>query len=140
MGYADQLGSGVRKLFRYTRLYSGDNPTFSESDIFRITVPLNELYSYDTLDFGEPINDGENKNEPINEPINDGETKNEPTNEPIKLILDIISKEPHLSKECIADKIGKSRATVTRTLTKMQNDGLIRRVGSNKGGHWEIIK
>ncbi|MBP5706461.1 MAG: winged helix-turn-helix transcriptional regulator, partial [Spirochaetales bacterium] len=112
------------------RLYSGDNPTFSESDIFRITVPLNELYSYDTLDFGEPIHVGDT----------DGETKNEPINEPIKLILDIISEEPHLSKECIAERIGKSRATVTRALVKLQNDGHIRRIGSNKSGHWEIIK
>ena len=69
------------------------------------------------------------------EPINDGETNFEP----IKLILDIISEEPHLSKECIAERIGKSRATVTRALVKLQNDGHIRRIGSNKSGHWEII-
>ena len=45
--YADQLGSGVRKMFRYTKLYSGSNPTFSEGDVFRITAPLDELYSFD---------------------------------------------------------------------------------------------
>ena len=50
IGYADQLGSGVRKMFRYTKLYSGNNPTFAESDIFRITVPLDELYSFDALE------------------------------------------------------------------------------------------
>lgn len=88
----------------------------------------------------EPINDGETKNEPINDGENDGVNKNEPINEPIKMILDIISEEPHLSKEYIADKIGKSRATVTRALAKLQNEGIIRRVGSNKTGHWEIIK
>ena len=45
--YADQLGSGVRKMFRYTKLYSGSNPTFSEGDVFKITAPLDELYSFD---------------------------------------------------------------------------------------------
>ncbi|MBP5406336.1 Fic family protein [bacterium] len=65
---------------------------------------------------------------------------NEPTNEPIKLVLDVVRKNPYLSKEMIAAEIGKSRATVTRALAKLQNDGIIRRIGSNKNGHWEIIK
>lgn len=68
--------------------------------------------------------------EPINEPIN----------EPIKLVLDVISKNPYLSKEAIAAEIGKSRATVTRVLLKLQNSGKIRRIGANKNGHWEIVK
>ena len=46
-GYADQLGSGVRNLFKYSRLYSGEDPEFIEGDIFKIIVPLNEKYSFD---------------------------------------------------------------------------------------------
>lgn len=64
----------------------------------------------------------------------------EPINEPIKLVLGVVRKNPYLSKEMIAAEIGKSRATVTRALVKLQNDGIIRRIGSNKNGHWEIIK
>lgn len=40
IGYADQLGSGVRNLFKYSRYYSGREPEFVEGDIFRILVPL----------------------------------------------------------------------------------------------------
>lgn len=47
IGYSDQLGSGVRNLFKYTKLYSGKDPEFKEGDIFRITVPLDEAYSFD---------------------------------------------------------------------------------------------
>lgn len=47
IGYSDQLGSGVRNLFKYTKLYSGKEPKFNEGDIFRITVPLDEAYSFD---------------------------------------------------------------------------------------------
>ena len=47
IGYADQLGSGVRNLFKYSRLYSGEDPEFIEGDIFKIIVPLNEKYSFD---------------------------------------------------------------------------------------------
>ena len=42
IGYADQLGSGVRNLFKYSKFYSGNDPEFIEGDIFKIIVPLDE--------------------------------------------------------------------------------------------------
>jgi len=51
IGRADRLGSGVRNLFKYSRFYSGQDPQLSESDVFRIIVPLDETYSYD-YEFG----------------------------------------------------------------------------------------
>ena len=53
IGYADQLGSGVRKIFKYCKYYSGKEPEFVEGDVFRIIVPLEEG---DSFDYGE-IND-----------------------------------------------------------------------------------
>lgn len=47
IGYADQLGSGVRNLFKYTKYYSGADPSFEEGDVFRIIVPLDDAYSFD---------------------------------------------------------------------------------------------
>ncbi len=43
MGFADELGSGMRKSYKYTLLYSGAEPVFTEDgDVFRITIPLCE--------------------------------------------------------------------------------------------------
>lgn len=39
IGYADQLGSGVRNLYKYSKYYSGKEPEFIEGDVFRIIVP-----------------------------------------------------------------------------------------------------
>ena len=47
IGYADQLGSGVRNLFKYSKYYSGQEPQFIEGDVFRIIVPLDDEYSFD---------------------------------------------------------------------------------------------
>ena len=38
--YADELGSGVRNLYKYSKLYGGDDPKLIEEDIFKIIVPL----------------------------------------------------------------------------------------------------
>ena len=46
IGYADQLGSGVRNLFKYSKYYSGQEPQFIEGDVFRIIVPLDD-HNYD---------------------------------------------------------------------------------------------
>lgn len=47
IGWADQLGSGVRNLFKYSKFYSGKEPQFMEGDVFRIIVPLDISFSSD---------------------------------------------------------------------------------------------
>ncbi len=56
IGLADELGSGMRNTYKYTRLYSNAVPIFKENDIFRTIIPLKEAatvtvgpcYSYGT--------------------------------------------------------------------------------------------
>ena len=45
VGLADQLGSGVRNLYKYCRFYSGEDPQFVRGDIFRIIVPVNNVFA-----------------------------------------------------------------------------------------------
>jgi len=40
IGLADELGSGVRKIFRYSKLYSGKEPQMIDGDVFQIIGPL----------------------------------------------------------------------------------------------------
>ena len=40
IGFADELGSGMRNTYKYTRLYSGAEPQFVKGDIFRTISPL----------------------------------------------------------------------------------------------------
>lgn len=40
IGLADELGSGMRNTYKYTKLYSGGIPEFIEDDVFRTVVPL----------------------------------------------------------------------------------------------------
>lgn len=39
-GRADELGSGVKNIFLFTKAYSGADPQTMEADIFRIVIPL----------------------------------------------------------------------------------------------------
>lgn len=40
IGLAEELGSGVRNLIEYTRVYSGGEPAFSDGLVFTATIPI----------------------------------------------------------------------------------------------------
>ncbi|MCD8200744.1 MAG: putative DNA binding domain-containing protein, partial [Clostridia bacterium] len=40
IGLADELGSGIRNTYKYTRLYSDSDPQFVEGDVFRTVIPI----------------------------------------------------------------------------------------------------
>jgi ATP-dependent DNA helicase RecG len=40
IGWVDELGSGVRNIFKYNRIYSGADPEFIEGDVFKTIIPL----------------------------------------------------------------------------------------------------
>ena len=54
IGRADTLGSGMRNLYEYSKLYSGSEPILSEGDIFEIKV---KLYIGDSNDANDDAND-----------------------------------------------------------------------------------
>lgn len=43
IGLADELGSGMRNTYKYTKLYSGGTPEFIEGDVFRTVIPLTPI-------------------------------------------------------------------------------------------------
>jgi len=68
------------------------------------------------------------------------DTVNDTVNDTVKIILEIIRKNPSASYDEFAKKTGKSRITVSRKLAELKEQGIIRRVGADKNGHWEIVE
>ena len=40
IGWVDELGSGVRNIYKYNEIYSGADPEFIEGDVFKTILPL----------------------------------------------------------------------------------------------------
>ena len=55
-------------------------------------------------------------------------------------IMDLIMKNPDITTQEMATLIGIDRSNIARAIKKLQERGLVRRVGPDKGGHWEIIE
>lgn len=62
-----------------------------------------------------------------------------PVKTPVK-IVELLQANPYLTLSEVATQIGKSLSAVERASAKLVKDGLLRYVGPQKGGHWEIIK
>lgn len=54
-------------------------------------------------------------------------------------IVDIIRKTPDISISSLSNYIGKDKSTIKRAIKNLKEKGYIKRVGSTRTGHWEII-
>ena len=64
---------------------------------------------------------------------------NEGINDPVNKILELLYKNNTLSYDDLALALNKSKATVKRKIQKLKLAGLIKRIGSDKSGYWEIL-
>jgi predicted HTH transcriptional regulator len=55
-------------------------------------------------------------------------------------VLSAVRENSNITADEIAPIISKSARTVQRHLDGLQKKNVIRRVGSTKAGHWEIIE
>jgi len=54
-------------------------------------------------------------------------------------ILALLEADPRLTRGQMAEQIGKDIRTIGRAIKKLQDEGKLQRVGSDKSGHWEIL-
>ena len=55
-------------------------------------------------------------------------------------IISLITENSYITTKEMADSLGITRRTVANHLRLLQEHKFIRRVGPDKGGHWEIVK
>ena len=102
IGYADALGSGVRNLYKFTKIYSGGEPDFEEGDVFRLMVPLQDTIS---------------------------NTKENDLTERQKKILTMIRSDVSIQRDDIAESLNMSARTVQREIQELKK---VIKIGYNK--------
>ena len=65
---------------------------------------------------------------------------NPPINKTQQVLLDLVKENNNYTYDDLASLTNKHRDAVRENLKKLQELGLIRRVGARKNGHWEIIE
>lgn len=140
---ADELGSGVRNLYHYVKIYSNAEPVFDEDDVFRLTVPLDDAYSADrALTEGLPqmatAQDGVLKGG-MKGGMKSGMKGDGSGMKTADAIIAFMRADSQITHDILAARLGKARNSIIKQIAKLKKNGLIRRVGPDKGGHWEVI-
>ncbi len=68
-------------------------------------------------------------NDTVNDTVNDLQTK----------IVAAIRKNSKISYKNLADQFGLSRITISRHIQQLKVQKVIKRIGSDKKGHWEVV-
>jgi predicted HTH transcriptional regulator len=55
-------------------------------------------------------------------------------------ILELMEREPTITIPLLSLEIGVTPRAVEKQISKFQKEGLIKRIGPDKGGHWEVVK
>ena len=117
IGRADELGSGVRNLYKYTKMYSGDEPMLFEDDVFRTEIPLLSIVTADKA----PIT-----------------ADKPPINHQQSLILDYIKENGSISNTEACNILNLKPTRVKEILREMVDIGLLSAIGEKKNRRYLI--
>ena len=119
MGRSEELGTGIRKVYKYSKAYSGsEDIEFLEQDIFITRVPLGKRF-FETKQVNDGLNDG----------LNDRQIQT----------LKLINENPGVQIKRIAEETKIPIDTLDRYIKYFVAKKLIERRGSKKAGGYYLI-
>ena len=134
IGLADTLGSGVRNLYKYTKMYSGKEPVLIEDDIFTTTIPL--IVESIQENTQESIQENQKRiQESIQESIQ--EVKLSKTQEELLIHL---KQHPETNQIELSKKLNIPYGTVKKNIFILVKSGILVHEGSTKKGRWIVKK
>lgn len=57
-----------------------------------------------------------------------------------KKILEVIKNNPQITQEELANVIGLTRKSINSNMKKLQENGLLKRIGADKNGYWQVTE
>ena len=152
IGYADQLGSGVRNLYKYAKAYGGADPQLKDGDVFRIEVSLKSL---EVAPIGAEV-------APINGEVAQRSAEVAQTGSEVAqrgaevaqrlsgkgradaisnatLVFEVIFANNKSSISEIENKTGLSNGSVKNAIRLLRINGIIMREGADFGGKWVVL-
>ena len=146
---SEKLGTGIRKVFKYSTLYTGKDPVFNENDLFEVIVPVIENTTKETENITkekenttketknitkETENTTKEKRSTTKETENITKETEITTKEKESLILSLLATDPRLTATDLAHHIVLSSDGVRYYLKKLKATGKLEKKGSTKGG------
>ena len=110
VGLIERWGSGIKKIVDTCLQFDFPNPIMEERQGFRIIFRKEKV----TEKLGEKL--GENQ----------------------KMILNFIKRNGHITIPELSQRVKISTTAIENNIAKLKQKGLLKRIGADKGGYWEV--
>lgn len=121
MGKVERMGSGIKRMRDLMREAGLKEPVFEADVFFRATFYRDPKYS---------LKGGQKR---LVEGLVEGLVESQ------RKMVSLIRQNPRISKQDLSVKVGISTSAIDKNIQALKKKGLLKRVGSAKGGHWELI-
>lgn len=121
-GFIESWGRGIEKICNACQENSVPQPeyTIHPGDIMvKFTAPTDRI-----------IRSGKRVTERVTEKVTEKEAA----------VLYLLIEDPNYTTKELAEKLSLSRKTISERIKSLKSNGMIRRIGSDTKGHWEIIE
>lgn len=120
IGRADELGSGVRNLYKYTKMYSNSEPLLFEDDVIKVEIPLGFIASGDKT------------------AISGDKTKNKEISTQEQDILQYIGENGSISNSQACELLNLKPSRIRAIFSTMLDKELIYPIGEKKSRKYKI--
>ena len=134
MGKVERMGSGIERMRDLMREAGLKEPVFEMDAFFRVTFYRDPRYS---LKADRSQKSGESTEKSKKKGL--GEKLGEKLGENQNRILEIITKNKFVTIPELSKMLGISTTAVENNIAKLKAKKILKRVGPDKGGHWEIV-
>lgn len=145
IGYADELGSGMRNTNKYTKLYSGGTPTFIEDNVFKINIPIDHVAN---LQVGQATDiiahkaDYQKMSDKMSEIVSDkmSDKLNEKEKMFLSLLMEQLKSREYVTTSFMAGITEIPASTVRRYMNKLCKLKVVEAEGRNKGKKYRLYQ
>ena len=137
IGYADELGSGMRNTNKYTKLYSGGTPSFIEDDVFRISIPIDNVANLKVGPGADQISRKE-KNETSFE-TSLKQVLKQSDYDRLKPVISKLAEVEEISVQEVMELTGKSRTTAWRYMQILVECGVVELTGNTNNAIYKRV-
>ena len=120
MGKVERMGSGIERMRELMRDAGLKEPVFEMDAFFRVTFYRDPRYSLKV----EKNQKGIEKT----------------TQKTTQKIIEALTKKSDITQKELAELIGITEDGIKYHITRLRKKGILKRIGPDKGGHWEIVK
>jgi ATP-dependent DNA helicase RecG len=128
IGRADVLGSGVRNLYEYTKIYSGGEPELIDGDVFKTIIPLSL-----TNGFGS---DKQSTSDKTSDKQITSDKTGDKTHQ--QAIFSYLAEHTEINAAITASIIDRSPGTARKILAQLVGEGRLIASGANKNRTYRL--